>query len=167
MGFFSPSQQSIYESAWDFIVERLNRILEKSESAESKEAFFFILGVMQLQQMKAVQEIIDIMYNDDKVRIINSFLKALNGWVNGEMTNSRFIKAIIEPRLMSSDQNASSLEQEFAKNVASDLQKWRSENAPAHFYEHKYSLLCIKYSSILNPSKHAERPTSLHPGITG
>lgn len=153
MTFFSPSQESIYESSWGFIVRRLEQILDLSPLEPSKEAFFFVLRVMQQHDTEAVQNVINIFYAEHQ--LINAFLRDLNGWLKVENNNSRFIKALTDSRLRTSEQQSSeytqSLQKEFAQKVATSLQRWSAENAPTHFYETKYPLLCDKYSSMLKP----------------
>ncbi len=153
MKFFSPSQEDIYESAKSFIILRLERILELSNTAASQEAFFFILGIMQDHKTKSVDALIDIFYQEPH-QIIKNFLRDLNGWMKAENNNSKFIKAITEPRLRASDKQGleytEELQREFARNIAEDIRQWGMERAHEHFYSAKYSLLCAKYSNILN-----------------
>lgn len=161
MKFFTPSQASIYESSWGFIVQRLERILELSPSEPSKEAFFFLLRVLSEQYTEHAHEIIDLFYKDHQ--LFSSFLNDLNGWIKAENNNSRFIKAITDPRLRTPEQlnteYTKELQKEFGQNVAEALRLWAVENAPENFYETKYPLLYEKYAHLLKPHSQ-EAPAS-------
>ncbi len=104
MPFFSPIQEDIYDSAKNFIINRLERILEQSKSPNSKEAFFFVLNTMLKENTKIVMGIINAVYADQP-EIIKKFLSDLNGWIKSENNNTKFIKSITDSRFITEANN--------------------------------------------------------------
>lgn len=149
MSFFSQSQDMIYDSAKDLIIQRLETILEHSESTQSKEAFFFILMTIPTHKTEKVEKLINTFY-ENKTPIINKFLLELNGWIKDENKGTKFIKAITDPRFIAENNNnpeyVEQLQKEFATKIAQDVKNWLETKLPHDFKSIKYSLLRKKHA---------------------
>lgn len=147
----NDSQESIYDAAKEFVFKRLNQILERSMSIESKHALFFLLGVAWDYDDEILNKLLPIFYTAPATQIVKDFLLSLNSLFHGKDTGSTFIKSITDLRLMTSSQTIEQIRKDFGRALQEDVKAWAEENAPDGFYQGKNLLLREKYAAELAP----------------
>lgn len=150
----SPAQHQIFNETTAFLLDKLDQILEISKSIESKEAFFFILGIIITEKEISVSKIACLFYKDDKYQSMRDLFYTLSRLIQVSDTDSKYIKAVTDPRFFSNQPSGYEvdLKKEFAKQLKNMINSWMHEKAPSKFFEKKYPLLYLKYTDLIHSS---------------
>ncbi len=94
----SETQQLIFEETKNFLLDRLIQVLHISKDQDSKEAFFFLLGISIAEKNADIKSLTNRFYEGKPYESIRNLFIMISRLAHGTDTDSRYMKAVTDPR---------------------------------------------------------------------
>lgn len=122
---FNATQQYVYNISYEFLIDKLDTLLEKSKKTQSGlNAVCFLLYITLKHNRSTVEKIAEIIYPEVKYQIVKDIFLEIHGLLSGTIPDHSFVKSISDPRFFLDKGSMRELQDTIAQAIKQDLERW-------------------------------------------